>query len=269
MERIANASVAALTARLVTQMTKDGYSPSATENVILLAAQLSDFMEVRAVVTYDEQAGEAFLEDRSRHVAKTALKTMKIFIARLNATFRGEGFLICMKRATPESLPEGLESLLSRYVCECKNHALRVSSIEKYEQIRRYLIWRRIDKRLDSHVFFSRTHEHMKISCVEEIFKKHLKEAKRRNPSMFLEKRYTPHTMRHTTAMHMLEAGVPLMSIKNFLGHAYLSSTERYAQLTQGTVDKHIREWNQRWFGEAHSTVKPVERKDNTPDFLK
>ena len=147
MERIANASVAALTARLVTQMTEDGYSPSATENVISLAAQLSDFMEVRAVVTYDEQAGEAFLEDRSHHVAKTALKTMEIFVARLNATFRGEGFPICMKRATPESLPEGLESLLSRYISECGNHALRVSSIEKYEQICRFFLKGR-EKRL-------------------------------------------------------------------------------------------------------------------------
>ncbi len=71
MERITNVSVAALTARLVTQMTEDGFSPSATENVISLAAQLSDFMELRAVVTYDERAGKAFLEDRSRHVAKS------------------------------------------------------------------------------------------------------------------------------------------------------------------------------------------------------
>ena len=110
------------------------------ENVISLAAQLSDFMEVRAVVTYDERAGEAFLEDRSRHVPKTALKNTEIFIARLNATFRGEGFLICMKRAAPESLPEGLESLLSRYVSECRNHALRVSSIEKYERICRVFL---------------------------------------------------------------------------------------------------------------------------------
>ena len=69
--------------------------------------------------------------------------------------------------------------------------------------------------------------------------------------------------------MHMMESGVPLIAIKNFLGHAYLSSTERYAQLTQGTVDKHIREWNQRWFGEVDSGVKPKEQKDNTPDFLK
>ena len=99
MERIANASVAALMARLVTQMTEDGYSPSATESVISLAAQLSDFMEILAVMTYDERTGEAFLQDRSRHVAKTALKSMEIFIARLNAAFRGEGFLFCIKRA--------------------------------------------------------------------------------------------------------------------------------------------------------------------------
>ena len=140
MERIANASVAALTARLVTQMTEDGYSPSATENVISLAAQLSDFMGGCAVMTYDERTGEAFLKDRFRHVAKTALKSAEIFIARLNATFRGEGFLICMKRAAPESLPEGLESLLSRYISECGNHALRISSIEKYEQICRFFL---------------------------------------------------------------------------------------------------------------------------------
>ena len=140
MERIANASVAAVTARLVKQMAEDGYSPSAMENVISLAAQLSDFMEARAVMTYDERTGEAFLEDRSRHVAKTALKSMEIFIARLNAAFRGEGFLFCMKRAAPESLPDGLESLLSRYVSECRNHALRASSIEKYERICRVFL---------------------------------------------------------------------------------------------------------------------------------
>ncbi|MFQ9701960.1 MAG: tyrosine-type recombinase/integrase [Enterocloster clostridioformis] len=46
-------------------------------------------------------------------------------------------------------------------------------------------------------------------------------------------KRYTPHTMRHTTATHMLEAGVPIVAIKNFLGHSSISTTERYAELSQ------------------------------------
>lgn len=50
--------------------------------------------------------------------------------------------------------------------------------------------------------------------------------------------------------MHMLEAEVPMMAIKNFLGHVSVTTTERYAELTQATVDKHINEWNRRWFGD-------------------
>ena len=50
---------------------------------------------------------------------------------------------------------------------------------------------------------------------------------------MFLQKHYSPHSMRHTSAMHRLEAGVPMMAIKNFLGHAHVLTTERYAELSQ------------------------------------
>lgn len=73
---------------------------------------------------------------------------------------------------------------------------------------------------------------------------------------MFIEKRYTPHTMRHTCAMHMLEAGVPMMAIKNFLGHASVTTTEHYAELTQNTVNKQIREWNTRWFCDGISSAE-------------
>ena len=72
-----------------------------------------------------------------------------------------------------------------------------------------------------------------------------------------MEKRYTPHTMRHTTATHMLEAGIPMMAIKNFLGHSSISTTERYAELSQGTVNRHIRDWNEKWFSQQkESSVK-------------
>lgn len=141
------------------------------------------------------------------------------------------------------------------------------------EMLKGYLRQRRIDCQLERHVFSSRTHEHMTISCVEAIFKKHLSIAKGNNPLMFRAKKYSPHTMRHTCAMHMLEAGVPIMAIKNFLGHASVATTERYAELTQSTVDKHIREWNERWFVDNLSVSKSDERiKSNgvsIPSFLK
>jgi integrase len=40
--------------------------------------------------------------------------------------------------------------------------------------------------------------------------------------------RISPHTMRHTKAMHLLQSGVPLVMVKDFLGHVDLKSTEVY-----------------------------------------
>ena len=44
-------------------------------------------------------------------------------------------------------------------------------------------------------------------------------------------KRITPHTFRHTTAMHMLQAGVDLTVIKSWLGHVSLSTTNAYVEI--------------------------------------
>lgn len=41
----------------------------------------------------------------------------------------------------------------------------------------------------------------------------------------------SPHTLRHTKAMHLLQANVPLVTIKDFLGHADVKSTEVYVQI--------------------------------------
>lgn len=134
--------------------------------------------------------------------------------------------------------------------------------------LKNYLDWRGISHNLNRHIFSSQTHEHMTVSCIEEIYKKYIAEARGRHPGMFLQSKYTPHTMRHTCATHMLEAGVPLMAIKNFLGHASVATTQRYAELSQSTTDKHIREWNRRWFLDADL---PGSSKQQTfpTDFLK
>ena len=84
--------------------------------------------------------------------------------------------------------------------------------------LKHYLDWRGISHELNRYIFSSQTHEHMTVSCIEEIYKKYVAEARERHPEMFLQSKYTPHTMRHTTATHMLEAGVPLMAIKTISG---------------------------------------------------
>ena len=131
----------------------------------------------------------------------------------------------------------------------------------------KYIQFRKISTLPDRHVFSSKTHEKMTISCVEEIFKKYIIIAKQEHPNMFQEKSYPPHSMRHTTACHLLESGVPLMVIKNFLGHSSILTTQIYAEISQETVDRNLKEWNEKWFDEDN--FKDLgNRYDTIPVFL-
>jgi len=45
-------------------------------------------------------------------------------------------------------------------------------------------------------------------------------------------RRITPHVFRHSTAVHLLEAGVEVNVIRGWLGHVNLDTTNRYAEIT-------------------------------------
>jgi site-specific recombinase XerD len=49
-------------------------------------------------------------------------------------------------------------------------------------------------------------------------------------PSL-LTRRVTPHTFRHTTAMHLLQSGVDLNMIRSWLGHASIETTNLYIEI--------------------------------------
>ncbi len=63
---------------------------------------------------------------------------------------------------------------------------------------------------------------------VTYILKKYFGAARQENPN--LPKKISPHILRHSKAMHMLQAGINLVYIRDFLGHVHVETTEIYAK---------------------------------------
>lgn len=56
----------------------------------------------------------------------------------------------------------------------------------------------------------------------------------------------TPHTLRHSCATHLLEQGADLRLIQEVLGHASMSSTQRYTQLSSVKMDEMFHKFHPR-----------------------
>jgi integrase/recombinase XerD len=64
---------------------------------------------------------------------------------------------------------------------------------------------------------------------IHTLVERYTTKAGRQIPSL-KAKHASPHTIRHTTAMHLLRAGVDLNTIRAWLGHVSLQTTHRYAE---------------------------------------
>lgn len=134
----------------------------------------------------------------------------------------------------------------------------------------KYIFYKGISNQRERHVFSSQRNEKMSISCVEEIFSKYIAIAKVDYPNLFCSGRYTPHVMRHTTATHLIEAGVPLVIVKNVLGHSSIQSTQIYLDISQQAVDKAMQTWNEKWFQSNELSENELPKSNNTiPEFLR
>jgi site-specific recombinase XerD len=83
-------------------------------------------------------------------------------------------------------------------------------------------------------LFVNRYGQPLGAAGVRYKLQRYVQMAAEQVPSLAL-KRVTPHVFRHTTAVHLVAAGVDVTVIRSWMGHAHLDTTNRYAQATLET----------------------------------
>lgn len=94
-----------------------------------------------------------------------------------------------------------------------------------------FLVTRRKQKgvSLDSPVFVNHSNNRFTRQGIAYVIKKYASKVRTKNPAL-IPFEISPHTMRHSAAMGMLDSGIDLMTIKTFLGHENITTTEIYAK---------------------------------------
>jgi len=80
-------------------------------------------------------------------------------------------------------------------------------------------------------LFRSRSGRALSRKGVHNVVRRHALPLEKAHP-LFAGTTVTPHVFRHTFATHALEAGTPLHVLQKWMGHVWLSTTDRYTHLS-------------------------------------
>lgn len=108
------------------------------------------------------------------------------------------------------------------------------------QNLRQYIAEQKLNapEKLDHPLFFNRQRKPLTRSGAAYILKKHVAAAS-------VDSNVSPHILRHTKAMHLLESGINIFYIKGLLGHEDIATTEVYAkaniEMQRAALEKHER----------------------------
>ena len=89
---------------------------------------------------------------------------------------------------------------------------------------------RQLDLRSEARLFVNHRGEPLTRFGVRFILAKHLRHAAATQP-LLARKKLHPHSLRHSTALHLLKSGVDPLTIAHWLGHASVNTTNRYVAI--------------------------------------
>lgn len=106
---------------------------------------------------------------------------------------------------------------------------------ETAKLVRAWCLEQQLDLRSEAPVFVNQRGQPLTRFGIRFILAKHFRRAAEHQPRLNT-KRLHPHSLRHSTAVHLLKSGVDLTTIAHWLGHASVNTTNRYV-----TVDLELK----------------------------
>jgi integrase/recombinase XerD len=109
----------------------------------------------------------------------------------------------------------------------------------KGNKLRRCPLWQQtvnelslliMNRKQDEHVFLNRCKQPLTRFGIHTMVSRYAKQVAKQFPAIE-KKRVSPHTIRHTTATHLLQSGVDINTIRAWLGHVSINTTNIYAEV--------------------------------------
>ncbi len=97
------------------------------------------------------------------------------------------------------------------------------------EILKKYLIYRREFQSKNEALFITKSGNRIQDRAIRYILSNYIEK-------LAIQKKVSPHTLRHTFATHLLDNGANIRVIQEMLGHSNLSTTQIYTHLSIGKL---------------------------------
>lgn len=138
------------------------------------------------------------------------------------------------------------------------------------EILKSYMTENKLDSELKQSrpLFFNSWGENLTEQGIAYIIDKYVSKIRNVRPDLFNIK-VTPHTFRHSRAMHLLQSGVNLVYIRDLLGHVSIQTTEIYARADEKAKREAIEKASEKIMSQLSPVENSWKKDKGLMDFLR